>query len=101
MKPTPLSSFIHSRFSFMCSTIKLLFVGLLISATAALAQDSPGRFEIGGSLNTLRAGDPGGFLPAGGNFGPQLEGDFNFGRHVALDVAYSCYPTIHFLPGTS
>jgi hypothetical protein len=99
VKHTPLSSFIHSYFNFRYSTTKLFVVGLLISATTVLAQDAPGRFEIGGSFNALHASAPGSLRPAGGNFGPQLEGDINFGRHLALDAAFSWLPGNSFSSG--
>ena len=99
MNLNPFSSFIHSYFHFICSATKLLAVSLLISATTALAQDTPGRFEIGGGFNALHASDPGGLRTASANFGPQLEGDINFGRHLALDAAYSWLPSNSFSSG--
>jgi hypothetical protein len=55
---------------------------MFLCSTTVLAQDSPGRFEVGGGVtvaHTLNAE----------NFGPAVEGDINFGRHLALDGAYS------------
>jgi hypothetical protein len=54
-------------------------------STPVLAQDSPGRFEVGGNFTAVRLGI--------GEFGPGIEGDVNFGRHFALDGAYSWLPT--------
>jgi hypothetical protein len=85
-----LPGFIHHIFT--SSSSKLLIVFLLAYSTAALAQDSPGRFEVGGGFTALRFSDPTNFRPTSGNFGPALEGDFNFGRHFALDAAYSWLP---------
>jgi len=62
----------------------LVIVCFLFSSTLALAQDSPGRFEVGGSFTALH------FHRAG--FGPAVEGDINFGRHFALDGAFSWFP---------
>jgi hypothetical protein len=52
-----------------------------------MGQDSPGRFEVGGSFTALR--NP--FLPS--NLGPGVEGDLNIGRHIALDAAVSWLPS--------
>ena len=60
---------------------------LLCFSTLAIAQDSPGRFEVGGSFTAIR--NP--FLPS--NLGPGIEGDFNIGRHFALDAAVSWLPS--------
>jgi hypothetical protein len=61
--------------------------------TPVFAQDSPGRFEVGGNFTAVRFG--------AGEFGPGIEGDLNFGRHFALDGAYSWLPTIstHVMTG--
>jgi hypothetical protein len=68
---------------------KLLVISTLWLACSALAlaQDSPGRVEVGGSLNALRTVD---LIP---NVGVGLEGDLNFGRHFALDTAIDWLPT--------
>lgn len=60
---------------------------LLFHSVIALAQDSPGRFEIGGSVTAIRNA----FLPS--NVGPGLEGDLNIGRHFALDAAVTWLPS--------
>jgi hypothetical protein len=54
---------------------------------SAWSQDSPGRFEAGGSFNATHLGPEA--------FGPGAEGDVNFGQHIALDSAYSWYHTLH------
>jgi hypothetical protein len=61
-----------------------LIVCFLLCSTPALAQNSPGRFEVGGSFTALY------FHRAG--FGPAVEGDINFGRHFALDGSFSWFP---------
>jgi hypothetical protein len=68
---------------------KLLVISTLLAAgsTLALAQDSPGRVEVGGSLTALRTFD---LVPS---VGVGLEGDLNFGRHFALDTAIDWLPT--------
>lgn len=60
---------------------------MTILAGNAFAQRHPGRFEIGGSLTSIRSAD----FPA--SFGPAVEGDFNIGRHVALDAAFNWFPS--------
>src|SRR5262245_28451209 len=74
-----------SRFG--CSTALAIFAVVFSFACppAARAQDSPGRFEVGGNFTALR-------LNGTANFGPGLEGDFNFGRHFALDAAFNWLP---------
>src|SRR5580765_8472140 len=62
----------------------LVIVCFLFSSTLALAQDSPGRFEVGCSFTALH------FHRAG--VGPAVEGDINFGRHFALDGSFSWFP---------
>lgn len=70
---------------FFTSAATLVIVFSLFCATPSVAQDSPGRFEVGGNFTALRANEA-------GNFGPGLEGDFNFGRHFALDGAFNWLP---------
>lgn len=60
------------------------FLFLAVPAHVA-AQDSPGRFEVGGNFTALRFEET-------GNFGPGVEGDFNFGRHFAMDAAFNWLP---------
>jgi len=71
----------------LCSLTALLVLMLLALADPRLAtaQDSPGRFEVGGNFTALR-------LERTANFGPGIEGDFNFGRHFALDAAFNWLP---------
>jgi hypothetical protein len=59
---------------------------LLFTSTLAWAQDSPGRFEAGGSFSALRLG--------GGQFGPAADAGFNITRHIALDGSFSWLATI-------
>ena len=79
------------------STFKLAVACVVLCSTLALAQDSPGRFEVGGSFTALHFGGGGTFgalsLGRAAFFGPGVEGDINFGRHIALDMAYSWLPT--------
>ncbi|HET6845047.1 MAG TPA: hypothetical protein VFK06_25685 [Candidatus Angelobacter sp.] len=71
---------------FMTRTLPLLAF-LLLYSTLTPAQDSPGRFEIGGSLTAID--NP----PFFGSLGPSLEGDVNFGSHLALDSALTWLPS--------
>ena len=82
MRPILLRSSLIRLFT---STTFALGIGsvLLLSAPAA-AQDTPGRFEVGGNFTALY------FHRAG--IGPGLEGDINFGRHFALDGSFSWFP---------
>src|SRR5215470_14233395 len=70
---------------------KLAILAAVIFASLAFAQaqDSPGRFELGGSLAAVRNFR----LPS--DLGVGLEADVNFGRHLAFDSA------VDFLPSTS
>ncbi len=64
-----------------------LFVIILGLASLGRAQDSPGRFEAGGSFTLIKSNGAG-----GGPFGPGIEGDVNFGRHIALDGTLNWLP---------
>jgi hypothetical protein len=66
----------------------LSFAGFICFAFSciALAQDSPGRFELGGSVTSLRDFR----VP---NVGIGLEGDFNLNRHIAVDVSLDLLPS--------
>jgi hypothetical protein len=64
-----------------------LFVLLVGLASSGGAQDLPGRFEAGGSFTVIKSSGVG-----GGPFGPGIEGDVNFGRHLALDGALNWLP---------
>jgi hypothetical protein len=90
MQPTGLRSYITRFFN---PTAILAIVWIFFFSTQALAQDSSGRFEVGGNFTALRFG--------GGAFGPGVDGDLNFGRHIALDASYSWLPSspIHFMAG--
>lgn len=80
---------IRLRSSLICLLTSTIFVVtgsvLLLSALAA-AQDSPGRFEAGGAFSALH-------MRGTAGFGPALEGDVNFGSHVALDGTFSWFPS--------
>lgn len=69
--------------------IATLITLLLGCSNPVCAQDSPGHFEVGGNFTALRANEH-------GNFGPGLEGDFNFGRHFALDAAFNWLPASRY-----
>src|SRR5262245_57279987 len=60
-------------------------VWLVLSPVFACAQDSPGRVEVGGNFTALHIG--------GAFFGPGVDGDFNFNRHIALDGSFSWLPS--------
>jgi hypothetical protein len=65
----------------------LVISSLLVACSSlALAQDSPGRVEVGGSLSAVRDFN----FPS---LGVGLEGDLNFGRHFALDTALDWLPS--------
>lgn len=91
MQPTSLRS---SVTGFFTPTAGLAIVWVLFFSVSALAQDSPGRFEVGGNFTAQRFG-------RGGFFGPGVDGDLNFGRHIALDGSYSWLPTspTHLMTG--
>jgi hypothetical protein len=79
-----------------CSCLRCLIAGAALVAllflacpTIAVAQDSPGRFEVGGNFTALR-------FNGTGNFGPGVEGDINFGRHFALDAAFNWLPATRY-----
>jgi hypothetical protein len=69
----------------LTTAFRLVMVCAVFYSTTAIAQDSPGRFEVGGNFTGARVADI-------GAFGPGVEGDVNFGRHIALDGAYSWLP---------
>jgi hypothetical protein len=81
MQPTFLR---RSVLRVFCSTFNVVAACFLFSSTIALAQDSPGRFEVGGNFTALY------FHRAG--IGPGVEGDINFGRHFALDSSFTWFP---------
>ena len=60
---------------------------LILSPVFAYAQDSPGRFEIGGNFTTTHA-HVGNFQA----YGPGVEGDINFTRYLSLDAAFMWLP---------
>ena len=68
----------------LTSTASVAITMLFLSALAA-AQDSPGRFEAGAAFSSLH-------MPGLAALGPAAEGDVNFGRHIALDGAFSWLP---------
>lgn len=71
---------------FRSAVIAILGLSLItVAPGVASAQDSPPRFEAGGSFTAMRVGPE--------VFGPGAEGDVNFGRHIAFDAAYSWSPT--------
>src|SRR5437763_13456166 len=69
------------------TTITLTATLLLLYSTIAMAQTSPGRFEVGGSFTGIRN------VPLPSNLGPGVEGDLNIGRHFALDAAVNWLPS--------
>ncbi|HZU32857.1 MAG TPA: hypothetical protein VFB79_17205 [Candidatus Angelobacter sp.] len=97
---------------FFASFTKLFLVCLLFPSIRLWSQDSPGRFEVGANLTVLNIGLIEGEVGGGVDpivpsvirvaaFGPGVEGDFNFGRHFALDGSYSWLPTTpsHIMTG--
>lgn len=71
-----------ARTDFLTAVAVLAIVFSLVWSMPAVAQDSPGRFEVGGSFTAFH-------FNSAANFGPGLEGDFNLGRHFALDGAFN------------
>lgn len=70
----------------LTSTTSVVISSILLLSVLAAAQDSPGRFETGAAFSTLH-------MPGIATLGPAVEGDINFGRHIALDGAFSWLPT--------
>src|SRR5579864_475626 len=70
---------------FLPQAVAVFIVLLTSGATPVLAQDSPGRFELGGNFTALHTNSV-------AQIGPGLEGDVNFGRHLALDSAFVWLP---------
>ena len=73
--------------SFRLAAFQWMFLIFLLYSSVALAQDGPGRFEIGGSFTGVRNRS----FSSEIGFGP--EADFNFGRHFALDAAINWLPS--------
>jgi hypothetical protein len=63
---------------------------LLACSSLVLAQDSPGRFELGGSLTAVRNSTLSSAVGVG------LETDLNLGRHFAVDAALDWLPSKNF-----
>ena len=91
MQPTSLRS---SMTTFFTPAVRLAIAWIFFFSVSALAQDSPGRFEVGGNFTAQRFG-------RAGFFGPGVDGDLNFGRHIALDGSYSWLPSspTHLMTG--
>jgi hypothetical protein len=68
--------------------VVVIFVAsVLLLPTRSIAQDSsPSRFEAGGSFTAVRG------TSFSGDMGPGVEGDVNFGRHLAFDAAFNWLP---------
>jgi len=77
----------------------LYLAACFIFSVLARAQDSmPSRFEAGAAFTTVRN------INVGGVVGPGVDGDINFGKHVALDGSFNWLPangspTLNFLIG--
>jgi hypothetical protein len=65
---------------------------LLLCSTFTFAQDSPGRFELGGNLTAIHFFDTSKIGLGVSTIGPGVEGDFNLGRHLAVDGAFTWMP---------
>jgi hypothetical protein len=70
---------------------RLALAASLLGPGYAAAQDSPGRFEVGGNVTAIRK-----VANASANLGPGLSADVNFGRHFALDAGFSWLPSTGF-----
>jgi hypothetical protein len=78
-----------------CLTLRRSLSGIalvLLCSTFTLAQDSPGRFELGGNFTAIHFFDTSKIGPGVSTIGPGVEGDFNLGRHLALDGAFTWMP---------
>jgi hypothetical protein len=82
MQATRLSS---SLIRLLTSTTSVVITSILLLSALAAAQDSPGRFEAGAAFSTLH-------MTGFAGFGPAVEGDLNFGRHIALDGTFTWFP---------
>lgn len=69
------------RVMIVCVVFAFSFPALSMAQNSAAS-----RFEAGGSLTSIRNT---GFS---GAMGPGVEGDINFGRHLALDAAFNWLP---------
>jgi hypothetical protein len=69
-------------------TTTLGILCLVFWSALVCAQDSPGRFELGGNFTATHFGTAA--------IGPGVEGDFNLGRHLALDGAFIWMPKSFF-----
>lgn len=63
------------------AALQWIFLMVLLCSGLAYAQDKPGKFEIGANLTAIRNPE----LSSEAGLG--AEGDFNFSRHFALDIA--------------
>jgi hypothetical protein len=63
-----------------------LAASLLLPALSVAQDSTPSRFEAGGGVTAIR----GNSVP--GQIGPTMEGDMNFGRHIAMDAAFNWLP---------
>ncbi len=72
----------------LCAVMVCLAASLLVPVSAHAQESTPSRFEAGAGITAVRTGRSN--IP--GEVGPTLEGDFNFGRHLALDGAFSWLP---------
>jgi len=71
---------------------RLMPLSLFWIVLPALAQDSPGRFEIGGAFSSVHTSVIAG-TALSASLGLGLEGDLNIGRHLALDAAVYWLPS--------
>jgi len=81
----PATRFRNSLVRLFTSTACAVISSVLFFSTLAAAQDSPGRFEAGAAFSALH-------MPGTAGLGPAVEGDVNFGRHLALDGTFSWFP---------
>lgn len=75
---------------FRVAALQWMFLMFLLCSALAYPQDKPGRFEIGANLTSIRNFD------LSSEVGLGAEGDFNFGRHFALDAAVDWLPSNTF-----
>lgn len=75
---------------FRAAALRWMFLMLLLWSNVVLAQDKPGRFEIGANLTAIRN------FELSSEVGLGTEGDFNFTQHFALDAAMDWLPSNTF-----
>jgi hypothetical protein len=84
----------HRRSTATAVTAKTLVLSavLMFCFGTCIAQESPGRFELGANVTALRNPPEG----TSANLGFGFQGDVNFGRYFALDSEFDLLPSTSF-----